>query len=111
MAGKLKAVDVGRLKPGTYGDGGGLYLVVQDSGTRSWILRTMVRGKRCEIGLGSFTTTTLAQARDKGSELRSKARNNVDVLAERRAAKQAEQHENSIPTFKEAAIEFHNNLK
>ena len=36
-------------------DGGGLHLVVAPSGAKNWILRTVVRGRRCDIGLGSVT--------------------------------------------------------
>ena len=33
-------------------DGGGLYLVVAPGGSKSWVLRTLVKGKRCDLGLG-----------------------------------------------------------
>ena len=37
---KLKALDVKRMtKPGRYADGGGLYLTVTKSGSKSWTLR------------------------------------------------------------------------
>jgi hypothetical protein len=49
----LVAAQFKSLKPGWYCDGRGLYLNVKPSGSRSWILRTMVAGKRREIGLGS----------------------------------------------------------
>jgi integrase len=105
MAGRLKAVELDNLTAGNHGDGGGLYLVVQDSKScsRSWILRTVVCGKRCEIGLGSYPLVGLAKAREKAATLRSQARNGKDILAERRAAKAAEQHASSIPTFESLA--------
>jgi len=112
MAGKgLKAVEVSKLRPGTYSDGGGLYLVVQESGSRSWILRTVVCGKRCEIGLGGLDTRSLAEARAEAAELRGKARKGEDILGDRRAKKLAGVHESSIPIFEKAAIEVHKNLK
>ena len=37
-------------EPGLYGDGGGLYLRVGPTGAKSWILRTVVHGKRRETG-------------------------------------------------------------
>jgi hypothetical protein len=40
-------------KPGRYADGNGLYLKVSPSGAKRWELRTVVRGKRCDIGLGA----------------------------------------------------------
>ena len=50
---RLSAVQVKALKiPGRYTDGNGLYLVVEPSGNKHWVLRTMVQGKRRDIGLG-----------------------------------------------------------
>ena len=51
--------------PGRYADGNGLYLFVQPSGTRSWIQRLVVRGRRRELGLGSVALVSLAEAREK----------------------------------------------
>ena len=41
-------------------DGGGLYLLVSPNGTRSWVLRTVVKGRRSDIGLGSVAVILLA---------------------------------------------------
>ena len=41
-----------RQKPGRYTDGNGLHLVVDPSGAKRWVLRTMVQGVRRDIGLG-----------------------------------------------------------
>ena len=43
--------------PGRHADGNGLYLFVQPSGTRSWIQRLLVRGRRRELGLGSIASS------------------------------------------------------
>jgi hypothetical protein len=40
-------------------DGNGLYLLVEESGSRSWILRTVIRGRRKDIGLGGLSTRLL----------------------------------------------------
>ena len=45
-------------------DGGGLYLRVAPSGAKSWVLRTVVQGRRCDLGLGSVTLVSLAEARE-----------------------------------------------
>ena len=58
-------------KPGVYSDGGGLYLRVRKSGTRSWLFICMIRGRRRELGLGSALDVTLAQARQKAAEART----------------------------------------
>ena len=39
-------------KPGRYADGNGLYLIVEPSGAKRWMMRTIVQGKRRDIGLG-----------------------------------------------------------
>jgi len=50
----LTAVQVrAAKKPGRYADGNGLHLVVDPSGAKRWVLRTMVQGVRRDIGLGS----------------------------------------------------------
>ena len=43
-------------KPGRYNDGLGLYLVVNKGGSKQFILRTAVYGRRCDIGLGALVT-------------------------------------------------------
>jgi hypothetical protein len=64
-----------KLAPGMYCDGGGLYLNVRDSGSRSWIFRYRERGtsKQRDLGLGSAGRdgVTLEDARDRASELRA----------------------------------------
>jgi hypothetical protein len=51
----LTAVQIRALKkPGRYADGNGLYLKVTVSGAKRWELPTVVRGKRCDMGLGGL---------------------------------------------------------
>ena len=49
-------------RPGMHGDGEGLYLSVSRSGSRSWVQRISIDGRRRELGLGSFPAIGLAQA-------------------------------------------------
>jgi hypothetical protein len=63
-----------------YGDGNCLYLKADGYGSRRWILRTMVQGKRRDIGLGGLTTTGLAEARLKAQTYRRIARAGGDPL-------------------------------
>lgn len=64
MAG-LTALKVKKARePGKYHDGAGLILIVKPSGAASWVLRTMVAGRRYELGLGSREDVSLAEARD-----------------------------------------------
>ncbi len=60
--------------PGFYADGKGLYLRVDNTGSKRWILRTMVQGKRRDLGLGGLRTTSLAEARQKACACRTIAR-------------------------------------
>ena len=103
---KLEPVTLKKLPPGMHSDGGGLYLVVQESGSRSWILRTMIRGARKDIGLGGLSTRSLADARDEASKLRSRARKGEDVLAKRRL----EKIKTNVPTFETAARAVHKEI-
>ncbi|MDD9987936.1 MAG: integrase arm-type DNA-binding domain-containing protein [Spirochaetaceae bacterium] len=81
--------------PGHHIDGNGLYLYVQSTGARSWIQRLVIRGKRCELGLGSAALVSLAEARDKAVANRKLARSGGDPLADKRRLQ-------SMPTFAEA---------
>jgi len=54
-ADKLNTMQVKKLSSlGRYADGNCLYLTVSESGSRSWLLRIVVRGRRRYMGLGSF---------------------------------------------------------
>jgi integrase len=88
-------------KPGRYADGNGLYLKVTESGAKRWELRTVVRGKRCDIGLGGLKLVSLAEARDEALKYRKMARNDEDPVAAKRRARKG------VPTFKEAAEAVH----
>lgn len=97
IAKELSALDVKRLKhPGTRGNictsvGGvsGLMLQMTPTGGRSWLLRTMVGGKRREIGLGGYPDLSLAQARDQARETKAQIRGGVDPVEDRKAVKAA----------------------
>lgn len=84
---KLSGVVLSRLiKPGLYGDGGGLWLQVTGATARSWVFRYAVRGKRHQMGLGSINTIDLATARMKVRVCRQLLLEGRDPLAERRAS-------------------------
>ena len=69
--------------PGFYADGNGLYLRVDDSGAKRWILRTMVQGKRRDVGLGGCSSTSLLVARVRARALRKIARDGGDPFVAR----------------------------
>ena len=93
----LSAAFIRSAPPGRHADGNGLYLFVQPSGTRSWIQRLLVRGRRRELGLGSLALVPLAEAREKALVNRKLARQGGDPLAEKRRSQ-------AVPTFAEAAM-------
>lgn len=85
---KLSAVGVGKEdRRGYHGDGGGLWLQVSQSGTKSWIFRYARHGKTRNLGLGPYPDVTLKAARDKATELRAALARGEDPMAERAAAK------------------------
>jgi integrase len=84
---KLSARAVATSKPGRYGDGGGLYLVVSPSGARKWVFRFSFGGKVTEAGLGSAAVVSLAEARDKARDARKQVQAGANPIeAKRRAA-------------------------
>ena len=102
----LSTVRINSIKSkGRFADGNGLYLVVDPSGAKRWVLRTMVRGKRRDIGLGGLKLVSLAEAREKAAEFRTMAREGGDPVAERRKATK------TAPTFKEAAKAVYESYK
>lgn len=110
VAKELSALEVKRLnEPGLHAVGGvsGLYLQVLPTGATTWVLRTMIGGRRRAMGLGGYPTVTLAQARDKAREAREKVESGVDPIAERAAAKSALAAQRGTEmTFDECARQF-----
>ena len=94
-AAKVKAL----TKPGMHNDGRGLYLRVAPGGSKGWMLRIAIDGRRRDIGLGGHPTVTLAKARQLADAHRLAVAEGRDPLAEKRRAK--------MPTFREAAETVH----
>ncbi|MYB50654.1 MAG: tyrosine-type recombinase/integrase [Acidobacteriia bacterium] len=95
MASKLSAAFVRTIaKPGKYGDQHGLILRVMPSGSKQWVWRGMIRGKRTDLGLGGWPYVSLAEARQAAFDNRKLARAGGDPLALKRRP--------DIPTFAEA---------
>ena len=60
----LKVDDIRKATtPGRLADGGGLFLNIAKGGSKSWILRIRIDGRRLDKGLGSFPGVTLTSAR------------------------------------------------
>ena len=82
----LNVKQVQTLPAGRYGDGGGLYLLVRDSGSRFWLFRYKLGGKMREMGLGPASGSapvSLSEARTKAAALKRQVRGGIDPLDER----------------------------
>lgn len=114
MMGK-KAIELSNLavkaisKRGIHFVGGvpGLALTVHKGGSRSWVMRYQVNGKRRDLGLGSFDNVTLAQAREAARTARAKLGVGVDPIEDKKIirskliASQA-----TVLTFAEASVKY-----
>ncbi len=106
LSGKLTKKLVETLGPGRHGDGNGLYLVVDPSGARRWIVRVVVKGQRnkkggplrTDFGLGGASVVTLNEARERALEYRRMAKQGLNP----RFNAQKE-----VPTFEEFARQVH----
>lgn len=124
--GKLTALKVKSAGEGRHADGDGLYLLVKESGARSWLLRIQSDGKRRDLGLGTAETAprakeaqssaetiplldrrslTLGEARDKADAYKRLVKAGIDPVAERKKVPIA------IPTFEKVARDCHEELK
>lgn len=90
-----------------YADGGGLYLQVSRSGTKSWIFRYSLNGREREMGLGPQHTITLADARVMATEARRIKLSGIDPIDARQSERQAKRLENARAiTFKQASAAY-----
>ena len=104
VSNRLTDTKVRSLKaPGVYADGGGLYLRVHGSGSKSWFFIYTRDKKRRELGLGGLAGTapvSLATARRKAEELRAALGEGRDPHAEKVLRKSGER------TFRKIAEQF-----
>ena len=99
----LTAIEVKRItEPGRHpvGTVPGLMLMVRENGVKGWVLRTMIKGTRADIGLGGYPGVTLADAVKRARELREDIAKGLNPRAEKKAAKAA------VMTFQRAADEY-----
>lgn len=105
-SGKLTKRLVENLGPGRHGDGAGLYLVVDPSGARRWIVRVTVKGQRnargaplrTDFGLGGADVVALNQARERALDYRRMAKSGLNPQFNTRRA---------IPSFEELSRQVH----
>uniref|UniRef100_UPI0002559101 tyrosine-type recombinase/integrase n=1 Tax=Oceanicola sp. S124 TaxID=1042378 RepID=UPI0002559101 len=105
-SGKLTKNLVRTLGTGRHGDGNGLYLVVDPSGARRWIVRVTVKGQRnrqgkpnrTDFGLGGADIITLTVARERALEYRRLAKQGLNPKYHR---------DKEVPCFEEVARQVH----
>tara|TARA_R110001632_G_scaffold183673_4_gene303739 strand:+ start:989 stop:2239 length:1251 start_codon:yes stop_codon:yes gene_type:complete len=96
------AIEVGLLS-----DGGGLYLQTSKAGTKSWVLRFNLHGKRREMGLGSYRDITLSEAREGAAEARKLVKQGADPIEQRKSSNKALiKLAQGKKSFKECAEEY-----
>lgn len=82
-------------------------LNVTECGSRSWVLRYTVNGRRRDMGLGGYPDVTLAQAKEAARVARAKLNQGIDPIEDIRAARSrliADQA--TALTFSQAATKF-----
>jgi integrase len=85
----------------------GLGLNVTKAGSKSWILRYQISGKRRDMGLGGYTDITLAAARELARTARVKIAQGIDPINDL-LAKRSERGQAQKPqmTFRQAANQY-----
>lgn len=97
---KLSVRRVATASPGKYEDGYGLRLVVSKSGAKKWVLRFTLHGRRREMGLGSYPSVGLADARVSALKCRRQVAKGADPIEARRMDSQR------IPVFTACAARY-----
>jgi integrase len=97
---KVKALS----RPGKYGDGGNLILVIKETSAKFWVFRYTHDGREHALGLGPVRDVDLAAAREKAADARKLLRAGRDPIAEKGTARV---QRIGARTFAEVARDFH----
>jgi len=105
---KLTSLKVkSETRKGRYGDGGGLWLQVSETGTKSWLFRFTLNGKARQMGLGPVADVTLSDAREFAADCRKVLRDGKDPIEAREATRKAATLESAKAiSFKECASSY-----
>ncbi|MBC3812757.1 tyrosine-type recombinase/integrase [Undibacterium aquatile] len=96
-------------KPYKLSDGGGMYLEVMPSGTRTWRMNfVQASGKKNRLTFGQYPETSLLEAREKRTAAKKLLNSGIDP-AEARDNDKAARSENANNTFEKLAREWHTN--
>jgi integrase len=104
IIGRLTELQVRRLGPGKYCDGGGLWLRVEDKHRRWWFFRYSKDGRQRARGVGPTHTVSLADAREQARACRQMLLRGEDPIAAGKARRTAIAKETAnAKTFTECA--------
>ena len=82
---RLTALKVQKIRAaGYHADGGGLWLQVSKAGGRSWVFTYSLHGRAREMGLGSASRVTLAEAREERDKCNRFLRDHIDPIEHRK---------------------------
>lgn len=92
-------------KPVKLSDGGGLYLLINPTGSKLWRLKFRVDNKEKALALGSYPAVGLAEARKRRDEARTQLAQGLDPSREKKRAKLKAQIQ-AADTFAAIAQEY-----
>jgi integrase len=107
----LTVLQIKHAPQGMHADGNGLYLRAHASGSKSWIFRFQLNGKRREMGLGTLGHVSPVEARNQAAHMSALVHSGIDPI-EHRNQKEAEAIEATTVTeartitFARAAEEY-----
>lgn len=102
---RLSALGVKRMtRPGFYCDGAGLYLQIARGGSKSWVFKYCLDGRKRQMGLGGLNAISLAEARELATAARSLKARGIDPIDARQEQRRERRLERAkAVTFAHAA--------
>ncbi len=92
---QLKAIN----KPGMYRVGLGLYLRMAPGGSKQFVQRIVIQGKRCDIGLGGWPATSLSEAKEKALCNRAEILTAANPIIRKCSLQLQKKRKNLTPSF------------
>ena len=97
---RLTVRGIAGLTDGNHSDGGNLYLGKRGQ-RASWVFRYKLKGRVKELGLGSYPSRSLSEARRVAAELRTQLLDGLPIRSLR-----SQRRDPSIPTIRESAFAY-----
>ncbi len=98
---KLTAKQVSTLPKGSYGDGGGLWLMKRDKSQGSWVFRYTMHERPRSMGLGGIRDVPLVKARELRDRFAEMVTEGVDPQVDRKKRKR--EAVQALKSFQEVA--------